>query len=113
MQALAQQKTVQAQTVVAPALAMGNSVVLKPDEHAPLLALELAREFEAAGLPPGVLNVVTGDGEPVGFAFASLDEDPTWGTLLDNLHLLPSHQGTGIGRGLLAAVAHVALMVVG
>jgi len=51
---------------VGPALVAGNSVVLKPDEHAPLLALELAREFEAAGLPPGVLNVVTGDGEPVG-----------------------------------------------
>ena len=51
---------------VAPALAAGNTVVLKPDEHAPLLALELAREFEKAGLPAGVLNVVTGDGEPVG-----------------------------------------------
>ena len=51
---------------VGPALVAGNSVVLKPDEHAPLLALELAREFEAAGLPPGVLNVITGDGEPVG-----------------------------------------------
>ena len=51
---------------IAPALAAGNTVVLKPDEHAPLLALELAKEFEAAGLPPGVLNVVTGDGEPVG-----------------------------------------------
>jgi acyl-CoA reductase-like NAD-dependent aldehyde dehydrogenase len=51
---------------VGPALVAGNSVVLKPDEHAPLLALELAREFDAAGLPPGVLNVVTGDGEPVG-----------------------------------------------
>ncbi|MCV7054311.1 aldehyde dehydrogenase family protein [Mycolicibacterium gilvum] len=51
---------------IGPALVAGNSVVLKPDEHAPLLSLELAREFEAAGLPPGVLNVVTGDGEPVG-----------------------------------------------
>jgi len=51
---------------VGPALAAGNTVVLKPDEHAPLLALELAKEFEAAGLPPGVLNVITGDGEPVG-----------------------------------------------
>ncbi|SNQ47680.1 putative aldehyde dehydrogenase DhaS [Frankia canadensis] len=51
---------------VAPALAAGNTVVLKPDEQAPLIALELAREFEAAGLPPGVLNVVTGDGDPVG-----------------------------------------------
>lgn len=51
---------------IAPALAAGNTVVLKPDEHAPLIALELAKVFEAAGLPPGVLNVVTGDGEPVG-----------------------------------------------
>ncbi|WP_067656612.1 aldehyde dehydrogenase family protein [Nocardia harenae] len=51
---------------IGPALAAGNTVVLKPDEHAPLLALELAREFEAAGLPPGVLNVITGDGDPVG-----------------------------------------------
>ncbi len=51
---------------IGPALAAGNSVILKPDEHAPLLPLELAREFDAAGLPPGVLNVVTGDGEPVG-----------------------------------------------
>ena len=51
---------------VAPALAAGNTVVLKPDEHAPLLALELIKEFEAAGLPKGVLNVVIGDGEPVG-----------------------------------------------
>jgi aldehyde dehydrogenase (NAD+) len=51
---------------IAPALAAGNTVVLKPDEHAPLLALEVAKEFEAAGLPKGVLNVVVGDGEPVG-----------------------------------------------
>ena len=51
---------------IGPALAAGNSLVLKPDEHAPLLLLELAREFEAAGLPPGVLNVITGDGDPVG-----------------------------------------------
>src|ERR1700726_2260193 len=51
---------------IAPALAAGNTVVLKPDEHAPLLALEVAREFEAAGLPKGVLNVVVGDGDPVG-----------------------------------------------
>ncbi|ORB76718.1 aldehyde dehydrogenase family protein, partial [Mycobacterium timonense] len=51
---------------IGPALVAGNSLILKPDEHAPLLLLELAREFEAAGLPPGVLNVVTGDGEPVG-----------------------------------------------
>jgi acyl-CoA reductase-like NAD-dependent aldehyde dehydrogenase len=51
---------------IGPALVAGNSLILKPDEHAPLLLLELAREFEAAGLPPGVLNVITGDGDPVG-----------------------------------------------
>jgi aldehyde dehydrogenase (NAD+) len=56
---------------IAPALAAGNTVVLKPDEHAPLLALELAKEFEAAGLPVGVLNVVTGDGESVGAHLSS------------------------------------------
>lgn len=56
---------------IAPALAAGNTVVLKPDEHAPLLALELAKEFEAAGLPPGVLNVVPGDGESAGAHLAA------------------------------------------
>ncbi len=51
---------------VVPALAAGNSVVLKPDEKTPIGALEFAREMQAAGLPDGVLNVVTGDGEVVG-----------------------------------------------
>ena len=47
---------------VAPALAMGNTVVLKPAEWTPLTALLLAEVAAEAGLPPGVLNVVTGDG---------------------------------------------------
>ena len=47
---------------VAPALAMGNTVVLKPAEHTPLSALRFAELAAEAGLPPGVLNVVTGDG---------------------------------------------------
>ncbi|KXX55402.1 aldehyde dehydrogenase family protein [Rhodococcus sp. LB1] len=49
-----------------PALAAGNSVVLKPDEKTPIGALALAELFHAAGLPSGCLNVVTGDGESVG-----------------------------------------------
>lgn len=53
---------------VAPALACGNTVVLKPAEQTPLTALELAREAAEAGLPPGVLNVVTGYGETAGAA---------------------------------------------
>src|SRR5438128_344295 len=48
---------------VAPALAAGNTVVLKPAEFTPLTALAFAELAHDAGLPPGVLNVVTGDGE--------------------------------------------------
>ncbi|PZS07716.1 MAG: aldehyde dehydrogenase, partial [Chloroflexi bacterium] len=47
---------------VAPALAAGNTVVLKPAEFTPLTALAFAECAERAGLPAGVLNVVTGDG---------------------------------------------------
>jgi aldehyde dehydrogenase (NAD+) len=47
---------------VAPALAAGNTVVMKPAEFTPLTALCFAEIAQAAGLPPGVFNVVTGDG---------------------------------------------------
>ncbi|WP_422051023.1 aldehyde dehydrogenase [Shimia sp.] len=53
---------------VAPALATGNSVVLKPAEQSSLTALRLADLALAAGLPPGVFNVVTGMGPEVGRA---------------------------------------------
>lgn len=45
-----------------PALAAGNTVVIKPAEHTPLTTLMLARIAQESGLPDGVLNVVTGDG---------------------------------------------------
>jgi acyl-CoA reductase-like NAD-dependent aldehyde dehydrogenase len=48
---------------VAPALAAGNTVVLKPSELTPLTALQLGRLVEDAGIPGGVLNVVVGNGE--------------------------------------------------
>ncbi|MBY6413584.1 aldehyde dehydrogenase family protein [Rhodococcus sp. BP-252] len=48
---------------LAPALAAGNTVVLKPAEQTPLTALLLAEVFEEAGFPPGVVNVVTGFGD--------------------------------------------------
>ncbi len=48
---------------VAPALAAGNTSVLKPAEFTPLTALCFAELAARAGLPPGVLNIVTGDGE--------------------------------------------------
>jgi aldehyde dehydrogenase (NAD+) len=53
---------------VAPALACGNTMVLKPAEQTPLTALELARAAQEAGLPAGVLNVVPGYGETAGAA---------------------------------------------
>ncbi|HIE68913.1 MAG TPA: aldehyde dehydrogenase family protein, partial [Planctomycetes bacterium] len=47
---------------IAPALAAGNTVVIKPAETSPLTALRLCEVFEQAELPAGVVNVVTGDG---------------------------------------------------
>lgn len=48
---------------IAPALAAGNTVVLKPAESTSLTALKLAEVFHEAGLPPGVVNIVTGYGD--------------------------------------------------
>ncbi|MHB1345605.1 MAG: gamma-aminobutyraldehyde dehydrogenase [Thermoleophilia bacterium] len=56
---------------VAPALAAGNTVVLKPASNTPLTSIELARLGLEAGLPAGVLNVVTGPGAEVGAAIAA------------------------------------------
>jgi len=56
---------------VAPALAAGNAVVLKPAETTPLTAFFLARCFVDAGLPEGVLSVVIGHGDEIGDALAA------------------------------------------
>ncbi|CAK8561662.1 unnamed protein product [Lathyrus sativus] len=56
---------------VGPALACGNTVVLKTAEQTPLSALYTARLFHEAGLPPGVLNIVSGFGPTAGAALAS------------------------------------------
>lgn len=55
---------------IAPALACGNTVVLKPAETTPLTALRLAEIIEECGLPAGVVNIITGDGR-TGAALAS------------------------------------------
>ena len=55
-------------TKVAPALATGNTVVAKPAATTPLATLEVARLFSEAGVPDGVLNVVTGRGSVIGDA---------------------------------------------
>src|SRR4051794_13349013 len=51
---------------VAPALACGNTVIIKPASQTPLTALALAEIAAEVGLPPGVLNVITGPGSSVG-----------------------------------------------
>ena len=56
---------------IGPALAAGNTVVLKASEHASAPMLEFAKVFEEAGFPPGVINIVTGHGEPCGRALTS------------------------------------------
>jgi acyl-CoA reductase-like NAD-dependent aldehyde dehydrogenase len=76
---------------VGPALATGNTVVLKPSEVSPSSALLLAAVAAEAGLPPGVLNVVIGLGETVGAALASHMD-------IDKLHFTGS---TTTGRKLL------------
>ena len=53
-----------------PALAAGNTLVLKPAEQTPLTALYLAGLVRETGFPPGVVNVLTGPGEPTGAAMA-------------------------------------------
>src|SRR3546814_2581998 len=47
---------------LAPALATGNTAVVKPSEHASASTLEFGRLIEKAGFPAGVVNIVTGDG---------------------------------------------------
>ncbi|KAB7705533.1 aldehyde dehydrogenase family protein [Bacillus aerolatus] len=58
---------------VGPAIAAGNTIVLKPASQTPLSALFIAEVFEEAGLPAGVLNVVTGPGGTVGEAIVEDD----------------------------------------
>ena len=56
---------------IAPALCAGCTVVLKPAEETPITILELAKSFADAGLPPGVVNIVTGRGERAGAALVA------------------------------------------
>ncbi|MEV5539981.1 aldehyde dehydrogenase family protein [Saccharopolyspora shandongensis] len=58
---------------LAPALAAGNTVVLKPAEQTPLTALLLGEVFQEAGFPPGVVNIITGYGD-AGAAIAAHDD---------------------------------------
>ena len=80
---------------VAPALAAGNTVVLKPSEVAPLAAFALGELAIRAGFPPGVLNVVGGLGRDAGVALTSHPG-------VDHISFVGS---TGTGRAIMAAAA--------
>ena len=80
---------------IAPALAAGCTVVLKPSEFATFAVLRLVRLIEEAGLPAGVLNVVTGPGDPTGEA---LINHP----MVDKLTFTGSR---AVGRKIMAAAA--------
>lgn len=56
---------------IAPALATGNTIVIKPSEFTPLTALRMCELIHEAGFPAGVVNVVTGYGNIVGAAISS------------------------------------------
>jgi aldehyde dehydrogenase (NAD+) len=80
---------------LAPALAAGCTVVLKPSEYATFSVLRLVRLIEEAGLPAGVINVVTGPGDPTGDA---LINHP----LVDKISFTGSR---GVGRKIIEASA--------
>lgn len=86
--------TMEAQKV-APALAAGNAVILKPSEITPSTALELGRIALEAGLPPGLLNVLPGTGATVG---AALVEHP-------GVKMVSFTGGTASGRRIAEAAA--------
>jgi len=81
---------------IAPALAAGCSVVLKPAEETPLTALRLGRILHDAGVPDGVVNIVTGNGDPVGAALAAhMDVDKVAFTGSTEVGKLITHAAMG------------------
>ena len=84
---------------IAPALAMGNTVVLKPAEWTPLTALAFADICDAAGVPPGAVNIVTGDGE-TGAALVAADIDKLAFTGSTDVGRILRHETAGRGIGL-------------
>ncbi|MFE4956032.1 aldehyde dehydrogenase family protein [Streptomyces sp. NPDC056653] len=81
---------------IAPALACGNTVILKPAEQTPLTALRLAEIITETGLPRGVLNVVTGLGHTAGAAIAAhpgVDKVSFTGSTATGKAILQASQG--------------------
>ena len=84
---------------IAPALAMGNTVVLKPAEYTPLSAMIFCEICTAAGVPPGVVNIITGDGE-TGAALVAADVDKIAFTGSTAVGRIIREQTAGSGKAL-------------
>jgi aldehyde dehydrogenase (NAD+) len=85
---------------VAPALALGNTVILKPAEFTPLTALLFAELAAAAGLPAGVLNVVTGEGDTGALIVEHADIDKIAFTGSTEVGRLIRERTAGTGKSL-------------
>ena len=85
---------------IAPALAAGNTVILKPAEFTPLTALAFAEICSEAGLPPGVVNIVTGDGDTGAALVAHPDVDKIAFTGSTDVGRLIRQQTAGSGKKL-------------
>jgi acyl-CoA reductase-like NAD-dependent aldehyde dehydrogenase len=86
---------------VAPALACGNTIVLKPSEYTPLTALALGEICKEAGVPDGVVNVVPGLGDPAGEALArhpDVDKIAFTGSIRTARRLLHASADTNLKR---------------
>src|SRR5439155_12056079 len=86
---------------VAPALACGNTIVLKPSEYTPLTALALGDICKEAGVPDGVVNVVPGYGDPAGEALArhpDVDKIAFTGSIRTARRLLHASADTNLKR---------------
>jgi acyl-CoA reductase-like NAD-dependent aldehyde dehydrogenase len=81
---------------IAPALACGNAAVIKPADQTPLTTLRLGELLDQAGVPPGVLNVVTGDGPTTGAAIVAHP----------GVAKVSFTGSTAVGRAIMAGAAH-------
>ena len=84
-----------------PALACGNAVVIKPSEITPLTALRIGELIQAAGFPPGVINIVTGYGHTVGEAIARhprIDKVTFTGSVLTGKKIMQAAGATNLKK---------------
>ncbi|SRR6266550_4326441 len=83
------------------ALACGNAIVMKPSEITPLSAIRVCELFQAAGFPPGVLNVVTGYGSTVGEAISRhprIDKVSFTGSVLTGKKIMQAAGATNLKK---------------